>query len=581
MSGKRNQRILPVIPLPLIKKPRASVAAADRKQPDVAAVADKCTANSNAIQMKPSLVDATDFTQDKSLRLLEKQNKILHLVTCYDGLKSGDKDTNKSNMPFQVCDDRTPLTYTSDPSATTPSSMIPVTAITPPNSGSAHTTNHDGHYKHDHAMEKVYQWVQPPPERVNRVPCVGQVLNSEEVQELISSSGCHTRPTSSGSYGSFPFSMGASPVENSVGDVAMRNAISMKSHMAEYFNNPTYADCELIVTDEKGGRHVMMCHTMVIARSPTLCKILQQHSMHSYKPMATVPVHLVGQYVSVSAFIDCIRFLYGGLLAEDVPKTWQMSMKDCMCQIISHIATGEWLGVREITDSAVKAARDTLDWSSMEALLDFCLNGGLSSTFAIKDDSETDSDSTSHRSSSRDRGFGRPEWDPYATMLLEYIIEYSIYNLPSCYYLDAAVSSSLEFPGEPMLHDKSLDHMQFGHLPLEGYQRPTGIVSTISSILLSLPFAILKIILEHDILTGRIGATTVASIMRQIVNERERRRCLRATEMANEAKMRSAAPGLKARTLWSEGVEPSSDHAPGFRITRRRLHFEALSAGGH
>ncbi|KAI7030664.1 hypothetical protein KC352_g47545, partial [Hortaea werneckii] len=160
------------------------------------------------------------------------------------------------------------------------------------------------------------------------------------------------------------------------------------------------------------------------------------------------------------------------------------------------------------------------------------------------------------------------------------MIDFIVHLLPPNFYVDSSaphLTTCPRLPSMPSRHegkssrsDPRLSKIRFGEVPAEDHQRPSPATTTISSLLLSLPFALLKCILEHDLLAMKLGPDTVASIMRQVIAEREvrRKRVLQARPSAR-AEDAADAP-LLPNLFWEEEVEASAQHRVGLRLARRR-----------
>jgi hypothetical protein len=249
---------------------------------------------------------------------------------------------------------------------------------------------------------------------------------------------------------------------------------------------------------------------------------------------------------------------------------------------LSYIATGAWLNIHAFAQRGVEIAMTLVQCDTLPTVLAFALEGGLGQMWSAEDGSE---ERTSTCSS--DDSFGKPEtggsptYDPHSSALLSRALDFIVHNLPPSFYLNPAAPQSTACPRLPSpslghestssRSDPRLSRIRFGEMSVEDHQRPSFVTTTISSVLLSLPFPLLKYLLEHPVLTGRLGSETVASIMRQVVNEREvrRQRALTRRTMGREDSNMSEAQQVQ-NLFWEESVEPSLHHRAGFRLARRR-----------
>ncbi|KAF7185726.1 hypothetical protein HII31_12957 [Pseudocercospora fuligena] len=368
---------------------------------------------------------------------------------------------------------------------------------------------------------------------------------------------------------------------------ALDNAEAMRSHVFSNFESAEFADCHLQITEENGpNRQGIDAHKIVLARSPALVDIIRKGgSLENGMDKTQLHILLPGRHTRVSAFLEALRYLYGGPLPpfEQYALGPQASAEDRVQQALAYIATGAWLKLTPFAHRGVEIATNVLQWSTVPTVLDFVMLGGLSQTWTVDDGSEErTSTCSSDDSLTKPEAGGLPTYDPYATALLTRQLDFMAHNFPPNFYLDSAAPQSTFCPrlpaqaskheSKPSRSDPRLSKIRFGEHPIEDHSRPSNATTTLSSILLSLPFPLLKYLLEHPILPGRIGAETVASIMRQVVHEREIRRQRTLKGRAANQNTEDTEPHLVQNLYWEESVEFSTQplHQAGFRLARRR-----------
>lgn len=377
----------------------------------------------------------------------------------------------------------------------------------------------------------------------------------------------------------------------------MENADAMRSHVLVQFNDPTFSDCRIVVSEQSTGiEQVFNAHRIIISRSSSLLALLSPNE--TAKPSSDVRVTLAGKYLRIDAFTDALKYLYGGpLLQIDHQRPGSSagerfpSNVERMEHALRYIATGKSMNLPPVASRGVDVAGGLLHWDTMSTALSFALDGGLSQIWNVEDGSE-DRASTA----SSDDSLGRsdlpsnPTYDPYATNLLQRIVDFTVHVFPPNFYLDASapqLESCPRLPSNPPSHesrqsrsDPRLSQIRFGEIPVEDHQRPSFATTTISSVLLSLPFQLLKCVLEHFDLAARLGPETVASIMRQVVAERETRRTKVLNARAGSQAQDNADSQLVSNLYWQESVEPSAQHRAGFRLARRKRDIDTPPSSG-
>lgn len=381
---------------------------------------------------------------------------------------------------------------------------------------------------------------------------------------------------------------------------SFENAESLRGYAFGHFNNRELADCMLEITDEFGGVQLLEGHRIILSRSPVLSSIIRSHNVPTaavLKPL--VRLHLTGRQVRIHPVLQAIRYLYGGPLPpfdmydpSAPPGSFNVSVIERMENALQHIATGSWLGIAAIAHRGVDMAASLLNWDTISSALAFALDGGIGQMWPIDDGEEQTSTCSSDDSMTKPETGGSPKYGHYASGLLQRVIEFTVQNTPPNFYIDSAAPASFAVPRLPVIQpkhesrgsmsDPRLSKIKFGEMSAEAenHQRPSPTATAISTILLSLPFPLLRYLLEHFLLTERLGAETVGSIMRQIVGEREVRRhkALKARAVShNDGGLDS---NLVQNLYWQESVEFSDQSRSGFRLARKRVGIETPPSSG-
>jgi len=375
------------------------------------------------------------------------------------------------------------------------------------------------------------------------------------------------------------------------------NAENLRNHILSQFSDPALADCHLQILEEHGGgRSYVDGHKIILSRSPKLLELIQNSEPPASATLKVqVHVQLKG-YVRIFPLMQSLKYLYGGpLLSFDqfrhqiIDGGSMPTNQERMENALQYCATGAWLQSQAIAARGLDVAGSLLHWDTVSTALAFALDGGLGHIWTVDDGSE---DRIS--CSSSDDSFGRsetgsaPTYEPYATQMLHRIIHFTVHVFPPNFYLDVSapqLTACPRLPALPLGHegrasrsDPRLSKIRFGDM--DDHQRPSLVTSTISSMLLSLPFALLKCVLEHFDLATRLGLDTVASIMRQVIAEREARR-IKALKGRSAADFTDGADAHLVQNLfWEELVEPSNQHRAGFRLARRRRGIDTPPSSG-
>lgn len=377
------------------------------------------------------------------------------------------------------------------------------------------------------------------------------------------------------------------------------NGQQLREHILSHFADPSLSDCHLQITLEvDGSRQYIDGHKLILARSPTLLdRIRKAGDPATASAKTQVEISLQGKYVTLKTFSDCLRYIYGGPIlpfANNTRHTMNSpdgmpSNGELMEEALQYVATSAWLRLHAPAVRGVEVAVSLLHWDTLASALGFALEGGLSPNWTL-DDGSTDRSSTTSSDDSLEAATN-PTFDPYSTELLKHILHFTVTTFPQNFYIDtsaAQLSSSPRLPNAPPTHERSkpstsanprLSELRFGDHPVN---KPTQMTTSISSLLFSLPFPLLKFLLEHPILAERLGGETVASIIRQVVSERESRRekAVKARSAAPAAGTEAVSAQVLANLNWIESTETTNHGRVGLRLVRRRKGLDTPASSG-
>jgi len=342
----------------------------------------------------------------------------------------------------------------------------------------------------------------------------------------------------------------------------------------------------------------MRIHSLIIARSPRLRSLMAMPQYYASNADYLKPLDLrfTDRFLSHDvAFMKALMRLYGEVLPD---RNFVLEMatarapyavqQEAMRFALSFTAVGHYLQVEELVMHGLSLSASLLSWENVTAMLSFALEGGLSSTFTqIADTASTSdssrSDGTSTPSKQIESSASSPVYGIYSDRALHNVIGFLLYNLPTNFRFSSAAPQLSEIPRLPAvselppMHERNssrLSQIRFGDMAREEEGAPNFITTTLSSILLTLPFPVLAHIFNSNIVGERIGWERTAEMMHALVTQREQRR-LRALQHG-----KIAPPGLPLvpedrlwnNTRWVEGIEPTDQHPAGLRLVR---HFSS------
>lgn len=331
-------------------------------------------------------------------------------------------------------------------------------------------------------------------------------------------------------------------------------------------------------------------HGIVLGRNRKLTEVIaRSHPGHMENGMRVLNVLAEDRFLDGPIFAEALKYMY----SEDMlsPRNFLHGLPSFtgnlsdtegygspvqrMRHALAYAAAGFWLEIRCIVGRGLDIATQLLRWDTIETALTFAIDGGLDASWRVEDTTE---DSSSDDASSRFDTDLAPTYGSFSTHFLQTINGFLVHNFPEDFELDTSVSQlhdivrlpSVDEP-RPTSRNPRLSQIRFGEVPVDPTGPSQSIVSILSSILLSLPFPVLKALLEDFVLCSRLGKAKAGQLMHSVVEEREGRR---RRVFKNPRAQWEKDEGVKQNLIWCERVEPSPQHPSGFRLARSRQDID-------
>lgn len=341
-------------------------------------------------------------------------------------------------------------------------------------------------------------------------------------------------------------------------------------HSSQFFNSPELADCtiEFRFMDSRTPPFRMPGHRFVLSRSPTLHDLIRQQARQSNSNVLVLQAD--DHYVDSHTFYMALQFLYGlplfdppaltGTYAENLASR-EAAQRNCFA--LCYAGAGRILGCQPVVRRGCHIAARILNEATVEHAFAFAVDGH------------------------EDRGtYEKFKWGDGSRILLDAILAFTVASLPAEFSFDAGAlgspSSRLPYdipsptaeilePTSPVIlggsglghHRGALSqnqHIQFGDLALNDDNKDQGAQqispffrSTLSRIMVNLPFGYLKLLLEDKFPpTAKVDGQARLRIVQDVVKEREARR-----ERAIEAVKLGTVPDADKIRASLATVEPS------------------------
>lgn len=375
----------------------------------------------------------------------------------------------------------------------------------------------------------------------------------------------------------------AQPQQNGVGprsEEMSESPFELASYLSTQFGNSEFADFVLQVRSTKYQYISIPVHGIIVVRSPVIANAVRRSIPPAHRSRDTrrlVDVLTSNPFVSADSIQEAVKVLYGAPLlsmqsflyglnhySPEVPHA--QVTKDArrrMDQLLSYIAAGSVLQIPSMQARGVEIAKALLRWDTAEQVLHYGLYVA--------------------RSSPRSGGDGVDAHDPFATELLNSIVDFIAYNFPADFSLGRIAAELRDDPRLPNLaetraptHNPRLSKIRFGDAPTDD-DTPTSPVSrTLSSILLSLPPQLLDRVFNHRATANQIGWTGAAKVLHDVVDERENRRQKAAR---GQLQLDSNAPSALVENLYLEErvehIGSSQLYPSGYMVIAHRANGQA------
>jgi hypothetical protein len=347
-------------------------------------------------------------------------------------------------------------------------------------------------------------------------------------------------------------------------------------HIFNQFGNPEFTDYILHIRSLDVVLWSMPVHAAIVSRSPVIFEALRHSAPPPFQTKDTrrlAEVLTDDRFVTPESLIEAIKILYAAPLLPTEAFLYNLSPYDAgpdqghasnearkrMGQAISYAAAGRVLQIPEMLACGLRIVKSLLRWDTLDIVLHF----GFSA----------------NRTTVQPKGFGPDNriLETYAVPLLDDALDFIAYNFPSDFTLYSIAPELRQSPRLPAVvesqqpsHNPRLSKIRFGDAPPEDELKPSPVTQLLSSILLSIPLALLDRLLSHPAAANQVGWSGLVRIMRDVIEEREKRRqkVLKSLDKPLDASM---ARALLENLYREEHVESTSERPSGFKPVAVRL----------
>lgn len=345
----------------------------------------------------------------------------------------------------------------------------------------------------------------------------------------------------------------------------MEVTLAVRGYLLTNFGNPDHADyvLEIAQGEDASPSVAIPLHGLLLSRSPTLLAMIndrRRNPMVNHDGLKILRINSMNDKFFVNqAFVEALQYLYGAPLlniqsflrllppfensgshSESAIVAQQM-----MGHALGYASAGHLLQLPVVTFHGLQFACELLRWDNVEQALEFALRAKVA--------------------------------DDFAQSFTHHILKFISFNFPRQFSFQVSAPQLTGCPRLPSvaeprtsISDPRVSRLTFGELQFADTPMADPASSTLSSILISLPFAALKRLLQDPALTKHITAVEVAELAHQVIEEREKRR---RKVLKSKCVMTSADEQLWDETKWEESVGPiDGPHAKKLTLSRVMRH---------
>jgi hypothetical protein len=338
-------------------------------------------------------------------------------------------------------------------------------------------------------------------------------------------------------------------------------ALAVRGYLLANFGNPDHADyvLEIAQGEDVSPSVAIPLHGLLLSRSPTLLAMINERRRNplvNHDGLKILRINSMNDKFFVNqAFAEVLQYLYGAPLlnmqnflrllppfensgshSESAIVAQQM-----MTHALGYASAGHLLQLPVVTFHGLQFACELLRWDNVEQALEFALRAKVA--------------------------------DDFAQSFTHHILKFIAFNFPRQFSFQASVPQLAGCPRLPSIaeprtsiSDPRVSRLTFGELQFDDVPVADPSSSTLSSILVSLPFAALKRLLQDPTLTKHITAVEVAELAHQVIEEREKRR---RKVLKSKYVMTGADEQLWEEANWEESVGPNDgQHTNGLMLSR-------------
>lgn len=347
-------------------------------------------------------------------------------------------------------------------------------------------------------------------------------------------------------------------------------------HISSQFGNPEFTDYVLHIRSPDVMLWSMPVHAAIVSRSPVIFEALRHSAPPPFQTKDTrrlAEVVTDDRFVTPESLNEAVKILYAAPLLSPKAFLYNLSPWDAshdqgyasndarkrMGEAISYAAAGRVLQMPEMQACGLRIAKSLLRWDTLDIALHFGFSANKTTVQPV--------------------GFGTDSriLETYAMALLDDALDFVAYNFPSDFKLYSIAPELRQNPRLPAVvesqqtsHNPRLSKIRFGDAPPEDELKPSPVTQFLSSILLSIPLALLDRLFSHPAAANQVGWSGLVKLMRGVIEEREKRR-QKVLKSLGKSLDASISRSLLENLHREERVEPAPERPSGFKPVAIRL----------
>ena len=322
-------------------------------------------------------------------------------------------------------------------------------------------------------------------------------------------------------------------------------AAVLGSYILGQFGNPSYADCLLHLVFGS-QEDTVMTHGVLIAQSPTLRALLESTTTYNTQGRREIWLTSDEPFLTIPAVLSGLQAYYGKSLFYELGPIHDIH------SALAIFTAGQLLQMARMQEIGLAAIFELLRLDNIELIFECALYAKSDEASEMKKEALAANEANTQISE-----------HSAVRKLMDMVTHFVVMIFPGDFVFNPSASAFPKLGGfsratapeqkHPLLKPELLS-IRFGDFPMENHPIPSPESVTLSRLLLSLPFAPLRNVLNS------LPSSVSGQIVQPVIEERERRRLEFLNDKPNHTETADLTQQARERLSWEERVLDNGSH---------------------